>query len=216
LTSRPPTESVAAGFVLAGGRSSRMGRDKALLELGGRTLAARAVDLLRSSGLTATIAGARSDLQDLAPLILDEAPDLGPLSGICSALASTKAEFGVFIPVDLPLLPASLLEYLLRDALLTGSAVTLASVNGFPQTFPVVLRRVVLSILQAELGGRRGGCFSSFRAASQALGQPVRAIPVEALVQSGQVAHERGLPPFRWFLNVNAPADLELARSPIA
>jgi molybdopterin-guanine dinucleotide biosynthesis protein A len=127
-----------------------------------------------------------------------------------------KAEFGVFIPVDLPLLPASLLEYLLKDALVTCSAVTLVSVNGFAQTFPVVLRREVLPILQAELEARQGGCFSSFHTASRALGQSVRAIPVEALVQSGQVDHERGLPPFQWFLNVNAPADLERARLSIA
>jgi molybdopterin-guanine dinucleotide biosynthesis protein A len=216
LTSRSPVEPVAAGFVLAGGRSSRMGREKALVELGGRTLAARAVDLLGSSGLTATIAGARSDLQDLAPVILYEAPDRGPLGGICAAMASTEAEFAVFIPVDLPLLPASLLKYLLRDALVTGSAVTLPSVSGFAQSFPVVLCRETLSTLQAELRARPGGCFSSFQSASQALGQSVRAIPVEVLVQSGQVAGERGLPPFQWFLNVNAPADLERARLSIA
>lgn len=215
MTLHPPVE-LAAGFVLAGGRSSRMGQEKALVELKGRTLAARAVGLLRTSGLTAAIAGARSDLQDLAPVILDEAPDRGPLGGICAALASTKADLAVFIPVDLPLLPSSLLEYLLGDAQRTGSAVTLASVNGFSQTFPVVLRRETLSILQMELGTSEGGCFSSFQAASQAFGQSVRAIPVEVLLQSGQVAHERGLPPFQWFLNVNAPPDLERARVGIA
>jgi molybdopterin-guanine dinucleotide biosynthesis protein A len=216
LISRPPGDPPAAGFVLAGGRSSRMGREKALAELGGRTLAARAVNLLQSSGLTAAIAGARLDLQDLAPVIADEAPDRGPLSGICSALASTNAEFGVFISVDLPLVPASLLKYLLRDALITGSVVTLASVNGFAQTFPVVLRREVLSILRVELEARRGGCFSSFHASSQAFEQPVRTVPVEVLVQAGQVVHERSLPPFQWFLNVNAPPDLERARLAIA
>lgn len=216
MISRPPTDPVAAGFVLAGGRSSRMGKEKALVEFGGRTLAAGAVDLLRNAGLSAAIAGARSNLLDLAPVIPDESPDRGPLSGICAALTSTKAELGVFIPIDLPLLPASLLKFLLSDALATGRAVTLASVNGFAQTFPVAIRREVLPTLLAELGTTRGGCFSSFQAACRSLGESVRVIPVELLVQSGQVAHERGLPPFRWFLNVNAPADLELARSPIA
>jgi molybdopterin-guanine dinucleotide biosynthesis protein A len=215
LKSHLPPEP-AAGFVLAGGRSSRMGREKALLELGGQTLAARAVGLLRSSGLTAVVAGARSDLRDLTEVILDETPGRGPLGGICAALASTRADLAVIIPVDLPLLPSSLLEYQLRDARLTGSAVTLTSVNGFAQTFPVVLRRQTLSTLQAELAARRGGCLSSFQAASQALGQSVRVVPVEILVQSGQVTHERGLPAFRWFLNVNAPADLERARWSIA
>ncbi len=134
MSPRTPAKVDAAGFVLAGGRSSRMGRDKALVELGGRTLAAHAVDLLRSAGLSATIAGARSELAGVAPVIKDEAPDQGPLSGICSALASTDAELAVFIPVDLPLLPASLLEYLLRHAMTAGRAITLVSVNGFAQT----------------------------------------------------------------------------------
>jgi molybdopterin-guanine dinucleotide biosynthesis protein A len=193
-----------------------MGRDKALAELEGRTLAAGAVNLLRSVGLAAVIAGARSGLEDIAPIVADEAPDLGPLSGICSALASRKAELGIFIPVDMPFLPASLLKYLLRHACITGSAVTLVSVNGFTQTFPVVLRREALSILQSELAAGRRGCFSAFHAASITLGEQVRPVPVELLVQAGHLTDSRGLAPFQWFLNVNTPPDLERARLSIA
>ena len=206
----------AGGFVLAGGRSSRMGRDKALADLEGKTLVAGAVDLLRSVGLTPVIAGARSDLADLAPIIFDKTPDLGPLSGICSALAPMEAELGVFIPVDMPLLPASLLKYLLRHACVTRSAATLVSVNGFTQTFPVVLRRETLPILQSKLAAGRRGCLSAFHAASITLGDQVRPVPVELLAQAGHATHSRGLAPFQWFLNVNTPAELERARSSIA
>jgi molybdenum cofactor guanylyltransferase len=120
-----PLQDVA-GFVLAGGRSARMGRDKALVLLDGRSLAERAIELLHHAGLNAAIAGARSELGALAHVIADQAPDEGPLRGICSALASTGAELAIFIPVDLPLLPASLLACLVADAQITGAAVTLS------------------------------------------------------------------------------------------
>jgi molybdopterin-guanine dinucleotide biosynthesis protein A len=216
LSFSPPAEHDAIGFVLAGGQSSRMGRDKAMAELDGRTLAAGAVDLLRTAGLAAVFAGARSELADLAPVVFDDAPDLGPLSGICSGLASMKAEYGVFIPVDMPFLPASLLKYMLWYACITGRAVTLVSANGFTQTFPVVLRRETLPGLQSELAAGRRGCLSAFHAASKSLGEPVRPAPVELLAQAGHAAHPRGLAPFQWFLNVNTPPELERARSSIA
>ena len=200
-----------AGFVLAGGQSSRMGRDKALVEVHGRTLVAGAVEKLRSVGLSAAIAGARSELGDIAPVIADEHSGEGPLGGICSALASTKAEFAVFLPVDLPLLPPSLLACLESHAQTTGAPVTLTSLNGFAQTFPVVLRTFLRPLLSRELEAGRRGCFAAFRTAAGELGEPLRLIPVELLAQAGQVRDEAALPPYRWFLNVNTPQDVERA-----
>ena len=84
----------AAGFVLAGGRSSRMGTDKALMLLGGRPLIAHALDILRGAGLSASLAGARAGLERFAQVVADEEPDRGPLGGICSALAMTPAAHG--------------------------------------------------------------------------------------------------------------------------
>jgi molybdopterin-guanine dinucleotide biosynthesis protein A len=198
----------AAGFVLAGGRSSRMGADKALIQLAGKPLIAHALGILHQAGLSASIAGARSPLSAFAPVIPDSSPGQGPLGGICAALASTSAHWAVFLPVDLPLLPVSLVTCLLSHARTTGCAVTLASFGGFAQTFPAVLDRALLPFLQAELASGRRGCFSAFQAAAASLAQPVTVLPVELLVQSGQVAHPEVLPPARWFLNVNSPADL--------
>jgi len=200
-----------AGFVLAGGRSARMGRDKALVELHGRPLAALAVELLQGAGLSASMAGARSDLGAFAPVIADQSADEGPLGGVCSALASTDAELAVFIPVDLPLLPATLLTSLVADALITGAAVTLTSLNGFAQTFPVVVRTSLAALLQRELEGGRSGCFAAFQAAAEQSGEVVRVIPVEMLAQAGQVFDHHVVPAYRWFLNVNTSSDVERA-----
>jgi molybdopterin-guanine dinucleotide biosynthesis protein A len=202
----------AAGFVLAGGQSSRMGRDKALVEFGGQPLVAHAIGILRAAGLPVSLAGARSPLDSYAPVVSDDEPGLGPLAGICAALHSASKRLSVFLPVDTPLLPPGLIAYLLHHARVTGMAVTLPMVNAFPQTFPVVLSREALPVLKRELADRRAGCYAAFRAAAAGLGQSVALVPVEMLIQSGQVSHPTALPAARWFLNINAPADLDRAR----
>lgn len=201
----------AAGFVLAGGRSSRMGSDKALIELDGEPLVLHALKILRSTGLSAAIAGARSDLSAYASCVEDAG--LGPLGGICAALASTSAEYAVFLSVDMPLLPPSLILFLLNYARFTGSAITVPSINGFAQTFPSVIQRAALPALQTELESGNDGCFSAFRAATTHLGTSFTILSVENLVQAGNVEHPGNLPPARWFLNVNTPADLNRAQS---
>ncbi len=198
----------AVGFVLAGGNSSRMGTDKALVRFAGRPLVAHAVSLLREAGFIACIAGARSELAEFAPVVEDSQPGMGPLEGICAALASTPASWAIFIPVDLPLLPASLLVFLLHHAQTTSAAVTLCSINGFVESFPVVLRRETLPLLKSELESGRGGCYSAFKAAAASMGELVNVLPVEFLVQSGHVDHADGLPAVRWFMNVNDPEEL--------
>ncbi len=215
----------AAGFVLAGGQSSRMGRDKALLLLDGRPLLENAVSILREAGLPALIAGASAGgaksagwfagvsapLASNAQIVLDAEPGLGPLGGIVSALVSTSAFYAVFLPVDLPLLPASLLVYLLRHARMTGRTVTLPAVGGFAQTFPAVLKRTALPALKAELEAGRSGCFSAFQAAAAGTGEPLSVAATELLAQAGQASHPEAAPAARWFLNVNTPADLRRA-----
>lgn len=205
--------NAAVGFVLAGGMSSRMGEDKALVRLGGRPLIECALEALREAGLSASIAGSRSALSNFGPAIEDLRTGLGPLSGVCTALASTSSLCVVFLSVDLPLLPASLIAYLLHHTQITGAAVTLVSVNGFPQTFPAVVDRAALPALQAELDAGHWGCFSAFKAAAAGLARPFSILPVEMLAQSGHAAHPQSLPAAFWFLNVNTPADLERAEA---
>ncbi|HKF46925.1 MAG TPA: molybdenum cofactor guanylyltransferase [Terracidiphilus sp.] len=195
-------EPDAEGFVLAGGESRRMGRDKALAALDGRPLVERALEVLRAAGLRARIAGARSELGQYAPVVPDEFPEAGPLGGVCTALKHAEAEWAVFLPVDLPLMAPALIEYLMKDAQITGRGVTLASVNGFAQTFPTVVRRDALEELAGELLAGRLGCFAAFERAG------THVVAAEMAAQAGQAADERGWPAHRWFWNANSPEEL--------
>lgn len=200
-----------AGFVLAGGRSSRMGEDKALVEVAGRPLVAYAVHVLRGAGLEPRIAGGRPDLNEFAPVIADLDPGLGPLGGVVSALENTRQKWAVFLSVDTPLMAPELVAFLVRDAQMTGAAITLSTVNGFAETFPAVVRTEMLPALRQELGQGNGGCFAAFAAASHHRRESTRRVPAEVLAQTGQVTDPRGLWPHQWFLNVNTGADLKRA-----
>jgi molybdenum cofactor guanylyltransferase len=202
----------AEGFILAGGKSSRMGRDKALIEVAGRPLLEHSLQILREVGLDPRLAGAKVDLSDFAPVVPDR-PDqsgLGPLAGICSALSACARRFAVFLPVDLPLIPASLIDYLVHHATVTDAAVTVVSVAGFVQTFPAVVDRGALGPLRERLHSGDRNCLKAFRAAGSVVPGGFSVLPLEQLVQPGQVRHPRALHPGQWFLNVNTPDDLKL------
>lgn len=201
-------ETDAAGFVLAGGRSTRMGSEKALVQFAGEPLVVHALRILSTAGLTTSIAGARSQLESYAQVVQDSEPHRGPLGGICTALASSAARWAVFVPVDLPLLPATLVAFLLQQAREEEAAVTVASLNGFAQTFPAVVDRAALPWFRAALETGRGGCFSAFQAAAEGLHQVLKIVPVERVVNDGRLADGEALPVACWFLNVNEPADL--------
>lgn len=205
----------AEGFVLAGGRSSRMGTDKALIHFAGAPLIQHSIAALRTANLGARIAGSRTDLSSFAPLIPDNPAhaDRGPLSGICSALGATQSRYAIFLSIDLPFIPPSLIAYLLHHAIITESAITIASIAGFQQTFPVVIDRTAMPSLQATLQSSDRKALSAFRTAAIAIGRPFSSLPVELLVQAGQVLHPAGIAPASWFLNINTPRDLARAEA---
>src|SRR5688572_11349828 len=92
------------GFVLAGGKSTRMGRDKALLDWHGRTLLEHMVQLLSVAADQVQVVG-----RDPLP---DRLPDCGPLSGIATALEASDTDANLVVAVDLPLLTVDFLKHL--------------------------------------------------------------------------------------------------------
>jgi molybdenum cofactor guanylyltransferase len=202
-------ETPCAAFVLAGGRSTRMGADKALVEFAGEPLIAHALRTLRAAGLEAKIAGARSALNAFADVVEDDGG--GPLAGICASLAATDAERAVFLAVDQPLTPPSLIEALIEDALITNAAVVLPQAAGFTETFPAVVSRAALPVLREAFASGDGGCFRAFAHASAELKRPLSVVPVELLAQAGRVGDGRAAPASMWCRSVNTPAELALA-----
>ncbi len=104
------------GFVVAGGRSLRMGRDKALLPWGETDLLGHAIARLRTvTADVCILCGPEPRYLDRGvPVVTDALPDAGPLAGVVAGLASAPGRPGLFLAVDLPHVPASLLARLVE------------------------------------------------------------------------------------------------------
>jgi molybdopterin-guanine dinucleotide biosynthesis protein A len=207
-------EETACGFVLAGGRSSRMGTDKALVQFHGRPLLEIALATLQAAGLPARIAGRRTPLSSLNPAIPDQIPDVipesGPLGGIHAALSASTARWNLFLPVDMPLMPASLLRALLDRATLTAAPITALRLNGRLEPLPVVLDRAILPHLAGLLTQGQRACRIAWQSIPESFGAALDAPAVETLRAICHCVDPHGLPPVHWFQSANTPADLAL------
>ena len=106
-----------AGFVLVGGESSRMGRDKALLEFEGSAVAARIAECVRSVAGNVTLIGSPERYRHLGyNVVPDRVTGFGPMGGVHTALESTHCEWNLIVACDMPFITARLLEDLFADA----------------------------------------------------------------------------------------------------
>lgn len=106
-----------AGYVLVGGKSSRFGQDKALLEWRGRPLAAHAAQTVQSAAGSATLVGSVEKYQHLGYRVIPDPVDgFGPLAGLLAALDDSTSEWNLVVACDMPRLTQEFLVFLLEQA----------------------------------------------------------------------------------------------------
>ncbi len=158
-----------SAFVLAGGKSSRMGSDKAFLELNGSTLLARTLRLAKAVTKNLSIVGARekfesSERELQVPVIEDIYREQGPLAGIHAALRGTHTELNLVISVDMPFLESRFLEFLVTQARSCDAIVTVPRANGSFQPLCAVYRPQFREVAQRALdqgSNKIGALFSA-------------------------------------------------------
>lgn len=106
-----------SALILAGGQSSRMGRDKALLCFDGKSLLEHMQQLARHSGASEVMVS-----RNLPGFINDTYPQAGPLAGILAALGHCHTAQLLVLPIDTPLLSAARLQQLVQQASASSSA----------------------------------------------------------------------------------------------
>lgn len=144
--------SALTAFILAGGRSTRMGADKAFVLLDGRTLLARALDLARSLTSDVRIVGDPAKFASFGSVVEDLFPGCGPLAGIHAALRSSQTDLNLILAVDIPFLTPALLQYMFGRAKDFSSAmVTVPSTARGLQPLCAVYRRDFASIAEKAL-----------------------------------------------------------------
>lgn len=103
-----------AAVILVGGKSTRMGRDKALLPYKGKRLVDVMAEVVREAGIETIYVSGEIDGYDSLPDLLEER---GPMGGICSSAVRLHNQYQriLFIPVDMPLLSAELIHLLMTQ-----------------------------------------------------------------------------------------------------
>jgi molybdopterin-guanine dinucleotide biosynthesis protein A len=141
------------GFILAGGESSRMGRDKALLELDGMPLVVRAARLLQSVVGAPTVVGYREEFGALGlRTIADDAPGAGPLGGIATALRVARAPWSLIVACDLPYLTQAWLEFLTSRATTSKADVLIPMNERGAEPLCAVYHKRAEKVIQEALG----------------------------------------------------------------
>jgi molybdopterin-guanine dinucleotide biosynthesis protein A len=176
-----------------------MGTDKAFVELDGRTLLSRALDLARSVTRDVHIVGDPAKFSPFAPTIEDLFPDCGPLGGIHAALRSSHTDLNLILAVDIPFVSPPLLQFVIMRARNSAPAiVTLAQADGRSQPLCAVYRKPFADAAEQSLCAGHNKIDKLFEATA------TQVISEEELESAGF--------PMNMFRNLNTQKELADAR----
>lgn len=146
-----------SGFVLAGGRSSRMGRDKALLPYHGTTLVQHVAQAVEKAAGSVALVGDPARYSALGyPVYRDKFPGCGPLGGIYTALAVSSTDWNLIVACDMPGVSVEVLEGLLERANGSDSdCVVAAGPTGEAEPLLAVYHRRCLPELEHAIREKR-------------------------------------------------------------
>ena len=137
-----------SAVILAGGKSSRMGRDKALLEVDGQPLLARQIQIARDAGADEVFISGRADADYTAftcPVLRDRFLETGPLAGIEAALMATASPLLLALAVDLPGMDVDFLRRLAGQCAVGCGAIP--RVDGFIEPLAAFYPKTSVSLL---------------------------------------------------------------------
>ena len=185
-------------ILIAGGRSKRMGRDKAALLIDGEPLWKRQLETLRATGAVERLISGRSDgpyASAGVPVIEDLTPGAGPLAALEAALAKASTPFVVVLGIDMPAMRPDFLSALMRREC---SVIPVAEDGWFEPLAAVYARDLAPLVTQCLRGEDRSmqHFIRTALDAGLAITHPISPA-------------ERAL-----FQNLNSPEDLALQSSP--
>jgi molybdenum cofactor guanylyltransferase len=220
------------GYVLAGGRSTRMGQDKALLPLAGRSLLEHAVSKLRHVTDEVYILANRPELAAFAPIVPDLRQDCGPVGGFEAALSHTRREWVLVLPVDMPFVPLVLLQSWVHFVLERKAArAALFVIDEVPQPALCLLHREILPFITSAVLQGRFKLYPVLEEATRALAHRHSAPPSDVFLrqpwngfatmssfldkkgkQPGDLTQAQRSALHLWFANLNTPEEFQEAQ----
>jgi molybdopterin-guanine dinucleotide biosynthesis protein A len=186
------------GIILAGGKSSRMGCDKAFLDLGGLWLIERVAQVLSSICQEIIISGNNQDqLKKLGyPVIKDIYADCGPLAGIFTCLSAAKNQYSFVTACDMPFIEKNIITRIIRESNGFDAAI-MKHRECLEPLFSLYSKNFITAAEKSILNGN----YSVIAALKQVRWKPV-------------VFHPQEIPFFdKKILNINNPLDYQLAKT---
>lgn len=182
------------GIVLAGGRSKRMGEDKSLMELNGKTLIEYAIDVLKTL-CSCVIISSNHEVYDFTGCQVwpDEIMNQAPIIGIYSSLKRSETEINIILSCDMPLISTGLLKFLLLGSNDFDITVPIHE-NGMIEPLCGIYKKSAIGILKKCIDEGDFSLKDSIHQASHAF----------VSVDSQTEFADQNL-----FRNINTPADFE-------
>lgn len=151
---KPFTFSLA---IIAGGKSQRMGRDKAFVDLGGKTLIEHVISRSADLGQVETIliTNKPADYVHLGlPMFRDALPGKGSLGGIYTALLKARSDFVLVLACDMPFISADLLRFM-TEQINNDIDIIAPRVAGYPQGLHAIYRKTCIEPIREQLTANR-------------------------------------------------------------
>ncbi len=183
-------------IVLAGGRSRRLGLDKALLRLGEKTLLRATIDKVATLSDEVIVAGGPFPFHLDARVVPDVYPGCGPLGGIHAGLTVASNFYSLVVACDMPFLNLELLRYMVELA--PGCDVVIPRWDDKLEPLHAIYSKNCLEPIERLIRGR------DLRI--------VHFLPEVRVRYVGEEEIERFDPKHLSFFNINTPEDLEQAR----
>lgn len=144
------------GIVLAGGKSSRFGSDKAISMFQGKTMLKHSVDLMKQFSDRVLISGDKEEYNIYGyPCVPDIYKGIGPMGGICSCLKESDAPLNIIVTCDMPLVTSDMIARLVESHEF-GKATVFEDYDGYIYPFPVIFEKGHLSALEQQINA--GNC----------------------------------------------------------
>ena len=151
-----------AVIILAGGKSKRMGKDKALLSIHGSVLVENLINKAKALTKTIYISGPKEKYDKLGlPVIDDMITNRGPLGGIYSSMKQSKAEYYLVLAVDLPLIKISFLEQLIKTAAPNIDACIPQHPDGKIEPLCALYHRNCIPVFEQQLNKNENAIYKS-------------------------------------------------------
>lgn len=188
------TEQVFTGIILAGGQSSRMGKDKGLITWKGKTLIENALSILAPLCENILISANNDHFDFLGyPVVRDITPGCGPIGGIFSALTRSETLHNLVIPSDTPLITPEIYRFLISHQAAFDVIVPVDH-DFFYQPLNAVYSRSVLPAMETQI---KEGIFGLTKLLNKVNMKAVHFPTLQDFYHKNT------------FCNINSPADLE-------